>query len=82
MNRSNDNTRTDHNRHETSGTAAGTIFGWVFRLLRGILGRGGRQGGRAVVTGEVAGMGTTIVACLGASATAAVGSYDWIRDLA
>jgi lysophospholipase L1-like esterase len=27
-------------------------------------------------------MGTTIVACLGASATEATGSYDWIRDLA
>lgn len=75
MKRSDNDTR-------TGGTAAGIIFGWVFRLLRGILGRGGRQGGRAVVTGAPAGTVKAVVACLGASATDATGSYDWIRDLA
>jgi lysophospholipase L1-like esterase len=82
MNRPDNNTRLDDNRPETRGTVTGTIFGWVFRLLRGILGRGGRQGGRAVVTGAPAGTVKAVVACLGASATDATGSYDWIRDLA
>lgn len=81
MKRPDNDTRTDHNRHET-GRTAGIIFGWVFRLLRGILRSGGQRGGRAVVTGAPAGVGTAIVACLGASATDATGSYDWIRDLA
>ncbi len=53
-----------------------------FILLRGSLRRDGRQGTRVMVTGTAAGMGTTVVACLGASATEAIGSYDWIRDLA
>ena len=75
MKRSDNDTR-------TGGTAAGTIFGWVFRLLRGFVGKGGRQGGRAVVTGASAGTVNAVVACLGASATDATGSYDWIRDLA
>ncbi|GHO80441.1 hypothetical protein KSD_82120 [Ktedonobacter sp. SOSP1-85] len=35
-----------------------------------------------VVTGAPAGTVKAIVACLGASATDAAGSYDWIRDLA
>jgi lysophospholipase L1-like esterase len=82
MNRPHDNTRPDDNRQETRGTVTGTIEGWVYRLLRELLRRDGRQGTRAMVTGAAAGMGTTVVACLGASATAAVGSYDWIRDLA
>lgn len=82
MKRPDNNTRPDDNQQETRGTVAGTIFGWVFRLLRRSLRRDGRQGTRAMVTGAAAGMGTTIVACLGASATAAIGSYDWIRDLA
>ncbi len=82
MKRSDNDTRTDHNRHETGGTAAGTVFGWVFRLLRGSLRRGSRQGGRAVVTGATTGTVKAVVACLGASATDATGSYDWIRDLA
>ncbi len=34
------------------------------------------------MTGESTSAGTTVVVCLGASATAAIGSYDWIRDLA
>ncbi|HEX6478957.1 MAG TPA: GDSL-type esterase/lipase family protein [Ktedonobacteraceae bacterium] len=82
MKRSDNDTRPDHHRHETGGTAAGTVFGWVFRLLRGSLRRGGRQGGRAVVTGVTTGVVKAVVACLGASATDATGSYDWIRDLA
>jgi lysophospholipase L1-like esterase len=82
MKRPDNDARTDDNRHETRGTVAGTIFGWVFRLLRGILGRGGRQGGRAVVTGATTDTVKAVVACLGASATEATGSYDWIRDLA
>lgn len=75
-------TRTDDKRHYTSGTAAGAIFGWVFRLLRMLLRRGEQQGGRAVVTKAPSGTGKAVVACLGASATDATGSYDWIADLA
>ena len=42
-----------------------------------------RQGtSKAMVTGTTAGMRKAVVACLGASATVAIGSYDWIRDLA
>jgi lysophospholipase L1-like esterase len=67
---------------QDSETAAGTIMAGVFRLLRGVLRSGDRQGGRAVVTGAATGPGRAIVACLGASATDATGSYDWIRDLA
>ena len=41
-----------------------------------------RQGtSKAMVTGTTAGMRKAVVACLGASATVAIGSYDWIRDL-
>ena len=54
----------------------------VFRLPRGVLRSGDWYGGRAVVTGAETGPGRAIVACLGASATDATGSYDWIRDLA
>jgi lysophospholipase L1-like esterase len=82
MKGSDNDTSTDPNRHETGGMAAGTVFGWVFRLLRGILRRGSRQGGRAVVTGAATGTVKAVVACLGASATDATGSYDWIKDLA
>lgn len=82
MKRPDNDTRTNHNRHETSGTVAGTIFGWMFRLLRWSLRRDNPQGGRAVVTGATTGTVKAIVACLGASATDAAGSYDWIRDLA
>jgi lysophospholipase L1-like esterase len=64
------------------GTAAGTIMAGVFRLLRGTLRRGGQHSGRAVVTETTTGPGTAVVACLGASATDATGSYDWIRDVA
>ena len=74
--------RPDQNGEATSETRAGTIEGWVFRLLRGLLRRNGRQGGRAVMTRTTTGTGRAIVACLGASATDATGSYDWIRDLA
>jgi lysophospholipase L1-like esterase len=63
-------------------TAAGTIMAGVFRLLRGALRSGDRHGGRAVVTGATTGPGGAMVACLGASATDATGSYDWIGDLA
>ncbi len=31
MNRSENDTRTDDKQHQTHGTVAGTIFGWVFR---------------------------------------------------
>ena len=82
MKRPHDNTRPDDNRQDARGMVTGTIEGWVYRLIRDLLRRDGRQGTRAMVTGAAAGMGTTVVACLGASATAAVGSYDWIRDLA
>ncbi len=40
-----------------------------------------RQGTRAMVEGATAGVRKAVVACLGASATVAIGSYDWIRDL-
>jgi lysophospholipase L1-like esterase len=74
--------RSDNKRQHTSGTAAGTIFGWVFRLLRRIFRSDRRQGGRMVVTGAATGAVKAVVACLGASATDATGSYDWITDLA
>jgi lysophospholipase L1-like esterase len=84
MNRLDNDTRTDPKRHETGGTAAGTVFGWMYRLLRSIFRRftDSRQGGRVVVTGTVNGAVKAVVACLGASATDATGSYDWIADLA
>jgi lysophospholipase L1-like esterase len=82
MKRSDNDTRTDPDQHETRGTAAGTVFGWLFRLLRSIFRRNSQQGGRAVVTGSATGIVTAVVACLGASATDATGSYDWIADLA
>ena len=40
-----------------------------------------RKGTTATVTGTTSGVRKAVVACLGASATAAKGSYDWIRDL-
>jgi len=82
MKRSDNDTKIDDNRHETNGMTAGTIEGRAFLLLQKILRRDGRQGGRAVVTGTTAGTVKAVVACLGASATDATGSYDWIRDLA
>jgi lysophospholipase L1-like esterase len=84
MKRSDNDTSADQKRHETGGTAAGAIFGWVYRLLRSIFSRftDSRQGGRAVVTGAAPGAVKAVVACLGASATDATGSYDWIADLA
>ena len=82
MNRPDNDLKTDDNRREENGKAAGAIEGRVFLLLRRILGRDGRQGGRAVVTEATTGTVKAVVACLGASATDATGSYDWIRDLA
>jgi lysophospholipase L1-like esterase len=82
MNRPDNDTKTDDNRREKSGKAAGAIEGRMFLLLRKILWRDGRQGGRAVVTEVTASSVKAVVACLGASATDATGSYDWIRDLA
>ena len=82
MNRPDNDLKTDDNRREKNGKAAGAIEGRVFLLLRRILGRDGRQGGRAVVTEATTGTVKAVVACLGASATDATGSYDWIRDLA
>jgi lysophospholipase L1-like esterase len=82
MNRPDNDLKTDDNRREKNGKAAGAIEGRVFLLLRRILGRDGRQGGRAVVTEVTTGTVKAVVACLGASATDATGSYDWIRDLA
>ena len=78
-----DNDRRRDDRQDQSGErATGTIFSWFFRLLRALLRRGDQAGGRAVVTGTPPGPGQAIVACLGASATDAAGSYDWIADLA
>jgi lysophospholipase L1-like esterase len=37
--------------------------------------------GSAPATGAAGGTRETVVACLGASATVAIGSYDWIRNL-
>jgi lysophospholipase L1-like esterase len=72
----------DTDGQQPDGVAAGTIMAGIFRLLRGLLRGGRRHGGRAVVTASTTGPGTAVVACLGASATDATGSYDWIRDLA
>lgn len=74
--------RPDDNQHETSGTVAETLEGWVYRLLRKGFRRGNRHGTRVVVPEGTAGTVKAVVACLGASATEAIGSYDWIRDLA
>ncbi len=74
--------RPDDNQHETSGTVAGTLEGGVYRLLRRSFRRDSRDGTRVVVPEGTAGTVKAVVACLGASATAAIGSYDWIRDLA
>jgi len=74
--------RPDNNRQETRGMVTGTILGWVYRLLLWLLRRGDRQGTRAGVPGTMAGTRKAVVACLGASATVAIGSYDWIGDLA
>lgn len=82
MNTSDNDMRRDDRQNQSGETAGGTIFSWVFRLLRALLRRGGQTGGRAVVTGTPSGPGQAIVACLGASATDAAGSYDWIADLA
>lgn len=60
-----------------SGGASGYVWGLVFRLLR-VLSRSDRRPAGHVVVGA----GESVVACLGASATDASGSYDWIRDLA
>lgn len=61
---------------------AGNIEGRAFLLLRKLLRRNGKQGGREVVIGTTSDTAKAVVACLGASATDATGSYDWIRDLA
>jgi lysophospholipase L1-like esterase len=74
--------RPDDKGQQPEETAAGTIMAGVFRLLRAMLRRGGQHSGRAVVTEATTGPGTAVVACLGASATDATGSYDWIRDVA
>ena len=72
-----ENDRRRENRQAQSGErATGTIFSWFFRLLRALLRRGDQAGGRAVVTETPSGPGHAIVACLGASATDAAGSYD------
>jgi lysophospholipase L1-like esterase len=67
---------------QPSETAAGTIMAGVFSLLRGMLRSGDRHGGRAVAPRATTSSGSAMVACLGASATDATGSYDWIGDLA
>jgi lysophospholipase L1-like esterase len=59
-----------------SVAAAGYLEGSVFRLLRRLFQRGRRH------RPPVMGAGTNVVACLGASATDARASYDWIADLA
>jgi lysophospholipase L1-like esterase len=82
MSTSDNDMRRDDRQDQSGETAGATIFSWVFRLLRALLRRGGQAGGRAVVTGTPPGPGQAIVACLGASATDAAGSYDWIADLA
>jgi hypothetical protein len=74
--------KSGNNRQETPRLAMITILGWIYRPLLEIARRIGLPSTKKVnVTGASASVGTTVVACLGASATAAVGSYDWIRDL-
>jgi hypothetical protein len=75
--------KSGNNRQETPRLAMITILGWIYRPLLEIARRIGLPSTKKVnVTGASASVGTTVVACLGASAIAAVGSYDWIRDLA
>jgi lysophospholipase L1-like esterase len=69
-------TGTNKAASRTSATAAGYLEGATFGLLRALFQSGRRHRPRAV------GAGTDVVACLGASATDARGSYDWIADLA
>jgi hypothetical protein len=63
----------DARRHVNAG-AAGYLWGSVFRVLRVFVRK--RHRPPTVRTGH------NVVACLGASATDARGSYDWIADLA
>jgi lysophospholipase L1-like esterase len=73
----------DNNRQERRGMVLITILGWVYRSFVGLARRSRLHSTKRVnMTGANATAGTTVVACLGASATAAIGSYDWIRDLA
>jgi lysophospholipase L1-like esterase len=75
--------KSSNHRQEIRRLEMITILGWLYRPLLGIARRIGLSGTKKVnVTGASASVGTTVVACLGASATAAVGSYDWIADLA
>lgn len=82
MKTSENDMRKDDRQDQSGERATGTIFSWFFRLLRALLRRGDQAGGRAVVTGTPPGPDQATVACLGASATDAAGSYDWIADLA
>jgi len=82
MKTSDNNMRRDDRQNQSDETAGGAIFSSVFRLLRVLLRRGGQTGGRAVEVGTASGPGQAMVACLGASFTDAIGSYDWIVDLA
>ena len=82
MNEPENNTGAYNNRNKASGTTEGKFVGRAFLLLRKLLKRNAKQGGRLVKTGTTSQTVTAVVACLGASATDATGSYDWIRDLA
>ena len=60
-----------------------TLLGWAYRPLLALARKINLQGTQAVpATGGGTVSDTASVACLGASATAAIGSYDWIADLA
>jgi len=69
-------TGTDDALHRINAGAAGYLEGSVFRVLR-TFSRSRRRRRPSTV-----GTGHSVVACLGASATDARGSYDWIADLA
>jgi lysophospholipase L1-like esterase len=74
----------DNNQQKTRGIGVITLLARVYRFLLGLARRIRPQGTKRAksVTGASISAETPIVACLGASATAAIGSYDWIRDLA
>lgn len=75
--------KSDNNRHEKREIMLIIAKKWIYRAILDIVGKIRLKCMKSMNVMEAsAAPGTTVVACLGASATAAIGSYDWIRDLA
>src|SRR5258707_15230107 len=74
-------TKPDRTQKELTGGPM-ILLGGIYRPLLALARKINLQGTKAVPpTGGGAVSETATVACLGASATAAIGSYDWIADL-